>query len=275
MGTAAAINVRDTVLWVEDTAESDLPVVLCLHSLWLDGTMFDQLVSDARGRFRVIRPDFRGQGRSALAHDAVIDMETCADDIDALIDHLQLRSVNLVAQSMGGDVALRLAARRPEVFRSLVMLGSSARSEPPEQIEWVRSWLDAASTTGFVGENLDTLMTVMFGESTRHNPAKQEMLNYWRARMETTPLSIWPAILGVIERKSAVSLLSRVTTPSLIFSGTEDMPRPPAWADEVAAGLPNSKLIRLEGVGHSPLLEASEVVIPHILSFLEHPRARS
>ena len=272
MSTAAAIPVRDTVLWVEDTAELDLPAVICLHSLWLDGTMFDELVVQARGRFRVIRPDFRGQGRSAPSGEAIIDMETCAEDIEALIDLLQIRSVSLLAQSMGGDVALRLAAHRPELFRCLVMLGTSARNEPPEQIEWVRGWLESAAVTGFTGDNLVILMAVMFGESTRSNPAKQEMLKYWSARMEASPFSLWPAIRGVIERKSAVPLLNQVTVPTLIFSGTEDMPRPPAWADEVAEGLPNAKLVRLEGVGHSPLLESPEVVLSQILAFLESPR---
>ncbi|MFM0348150.1 alpha/beta fold hydrolase [Paraburkholderia sp. RL17-347-BIC-D] len=271
MATAIGVSVRDTVLWVEDTGETGLPVVLCLHSLWLDRTMFDDFVKAANGKFRLIRPDFRGQGKSAPPTTKAISMETCAEDIEALIDNLELKSVNLLVQSMGGDVALRLAARRPELFRSLVMLGSSAREEPPEQITWVHKWLDDASATGFVGESLDLLMEVMFGKTTRANPAMQPVLAHWRAKMEASPLSLWPAIIGVIERKSAVPLLPVVTTPALIFSGQEDMPRPPAWADEVVGGLPRAKLIRLAGIGHSPIIEAPAIVIPQILAFFDQP----
>lgn len=274
MPQAGPLSVRDTVLWLEDTGESELPTVLCLHSLWLDRTMFDDLAGAAEGRFRFVRPDFRGQGKSAAVTADIIDMDTCADDIAALIDQLRLTSVNLVVQSMGGDVALRLVSRRPELFRSLVMLGSSARGEPPEQRAWVDAWLaHAAATGGFTGESLDTLMAVMFGETTRADPAKQAVLAAWRARMEAQRLSLWPAIMGVINRGSAVPLLPKVTTPTLVFSGKEDMPRPPAWADEVVAGLPNARLIRLEAIGHSPILEAPDMVIPPILSFIANPDA--
>ena len=231
MPQAGPVNVRDTVLWVEDTGESELPAVLCLHSLWLDRTMFDDLAGAAEGRFRFVRPDFRGQGKSAAATADIIDMDTCADDIAALIDQLRLTAINLVVQSMGGDVALRLVSRRPELFRCLVMLGSSARGEPPEQRAWVDTWLaHAAATGGFTGESLDTLMAVMFGETTRADAAKHVVLAPWRDRMAAQRLSLWPAIMGVIKRGSAVPLLPEVTTPTLVFSGEEDMPRPAASA---------------------------------------------
>lgn len=274
MARGRGIAVRDTVLWVEDTGEAQLPPVLCLHSLWLDSTMFDGLVEAAAGQFRMIRPDFRGQGHSAPATTDVVDMDMCAADILALLDAMDLPSVNLVAQSMGGDVGLRLVAGHPERFRALVMAGSSARSEPPEQLEWAGDWLQSVEADGrFTGKNLDLLMEVMFGATTRADPAQAAMLAHWRAKMEAVPAAaLWAAIRGVVERESAVALLPKIKTPTLILSGAEDMPRPPEWADEVAAGIKTSVLVRLEGVGHSPTLEAPGKVIPQILDFLREPR---
>lgn len=136
------IDVNGTTLWVADTGEAELPVILCLHSCFLDGTMFDGLVREAAGKFRVVRPDFRGQGKSRI-HDAdIITMDMCADDMVALVEKMGLKSINVMAQSMGGDVAFRLISRRQELFRSLVVAGSSACGEPPEQgarfAQWVR-----------------------------------------------------------------------------------------------------------------------------------------
>jgi pimeloyl-ACP methyl ester carboxylesterase len=74
-------------------------------------------------------------------------------------------------------------------------------------------------------------------------------------------------MVGVIERGSSLELLPNIPTPTLIFSGTEDLPRPPAWADEVLEALPNARLVRLERIGHSPILEAPEVVLPQIVEF--------
>lgn len=268
------MRIRDTILWVDDTREADLPAVVCLHSLWLDGSMFDALVDAARGRYRIIRPDFRGQGRSAPATSEIVTMEDCAEDIEALIDALGLRGVHVVAQSMGGDVALRLAAKRPDQVASLTLLGSSARGEPADQLAWIEQWLDgAAKERGFKGENLDTLMSVMFGETTMQTESRRATLDHWRSRMAACSLSLWPAMLGVAYRKGVVDLLPGIAAPTLIISGTEDMPRPPAWADEVAAGLPDARLVRLDKVGHSPTLEAPERVIPEILGFLDERNA--
>lgn len=266
MGTGVAVN--GTILWVEDTGEAELPPILCLHSLFLDGTMFDGLAQAAAGRFRVIRPDFRGQGSSAPALRDKIGMDECADDMLALIEALKLPPVHLVAASMGGDVAVRMAARRPDLFRSLVMMGSSVRGEPPEQMARFREWLDSAAVTGFTGDNLAMLMAIMFGETTRAKPEARAMLDHWQSRLRLIRRSLWPAMIGVLERKSAVSLLSAITAPTLLFSGEDDIARPPEWGREVRDGVAGAKLVLLKGVGHSPILEAPDIVIPEALQFM-------
>jgi len=266
------IQVNGTTLWVEDTGEANLPVVLCLHSCFLDGTMFEGLVQAAAGKFRVIRPDFRGQGKSALDDVDIITMDMCADDIEALIERMELSSINVMAQSMGGDVAFRLIARRQELFRSLVVAGSSACGEPPEQGARFAQWVVDAGEQGFVGDILDMTMEVMFGKTTRNNPAKQELVAYWRDRIEALPKSLRPAMKGVMHRESSVELLSSIKIPVLIINGEEDMPRPPAWSDEMKRELPNSKLMRLSKIGHSPTLEAPELVLPAIIDFYANPR---
>ncbi|MBC3953700.1 alpha/beta fold hydrolase [Pseudomonas triticifolii] len=266
------IQVNGTTLWVEDTGEADLPVVLCLHSCFLDGTMFDGLVQAAAGKYRVVRPDFRGQGKSALHDVDIITMDECADDMAALIEKMGLKKINVMAQSMGGDVAFRLIARQQDLFRSLVVAGSSACGEPPEQGARFAQWVVDAGKQGFTGEILDMTMEVMFGKSTRNNPGKQELVAYWRDRIEALPKTLRPAMKGVMHRDSSVELLSSISIPVLIINGEEDMPRPPAWSDEMKRELPNSKLIRLSKIGHSPTLEAPEQVLPVIIEFYADPR---
>jgi len=262
------IKVNGIDLYVRDTDEPDLPVVLALHSLFLDGRMFDGFVQAAGGRFRVIRPDFRGQGRSAAAGRDFIDMDTCTQDIIALADELALSQVHLLVQSMGGDVAFRVAAARPDLVRSMVVLGSSARAEPPDQLERFRKWVADVGAHGFVGSILDDTMAIMFGETTRRDPAKRDIVKLWESRIAALPKTLRPAMSGVIERGDVVHLLPKISAPVLIISGAEDLPRPPAWSDEVAAGLPNAELWRIQGIGHSPILEAPDVVLPRILGFL-------
>lgn len=265
--TSRIVPVNGTNLFVQDSGESDLPVVLCLHSLFLDGRMFDDFAAAAAGRFRVVRPDFRGQGRSDLDTVALIQLDTVTADILELIDLLGLSEINLLVQSMGGDVGFRVVAARPELFRRIAVLGSSARAEPADQLETFRAWTRSVGEHGFVGDTLDETMAIMFGETTRNDPAQQQMLALWRDRITAVPRRLQPAMAGVIERESAVPLLPGITQRTLVVSGSEDAPRPPAWADEVVENLPNAELLRLEGIGHSPTLEAPDVVLPRLLAF--------
>jgi pimeloyl-ACP methyl ester carboxylesterase len=262
------VAVRDTVLWVEDTGEPELTPIVCLHSLFLDGRMFDDLVPAAAGRFRVVRPDFRGQGSSAPPTEAIVSMECCAADMIALIEAMALPPVHLAAASMGGDVAVRMLALRPELFCSVVMMGSSVRSEPPEQLANFRGLLDRTSEAGFVGDDLDMMMAIMFGATTRAKPETQRMLAHWRTRIAHLPRSSWPAMYGVLERSSATELLPFVTVPALVYSSGDDIARPEEWSREVADGIRGARLVPLEGVGHSPILEAPDIVIPEMIAFM-------
>lgn len=268
MTSANGIPLRDTILWVRDTGEPDLRPVVCLHSLFLDGSMFDRLVAAAEGRFRVICPDFRGQGSSAPPTEAAVSMECCAEDMVALIETLGLAKVSLVGASMGGDVALRMVAQRPDLFAALVLMGSSARSEPVDQKAHFHELLVRTQSTGFVGDDLDLMMSIMFGAATRAKADAQPMLDHWRTRIGLLPPSTWPAMHGVVERGSAVSLLAGITLPTLVYSSEDDIARPVEWSREVADGIPGATLVALPGVGHSPVLEAPDLVIPQTLDFI-------
>lgn len=260
-------------LFVADTGESDLPVVLCLHSLFLDHTMFDELTEAVGGRFRVVRPDFRGQGANPVATD-LVSMDDCADDVIELLDRLSLGRVHIVAQSMGGDVAVRVAARRPEVVDRLVLLGSSAREEPAEHLEAFRPISDEVARTGFAGDMLETTMQIMFGETVRNDPARAHLLVPWREHIAALAPELAHAIRGVVERPSAVDLLPRITAKTLVISGGEDQARPPEWSRELVDNIAGAELWSLPTTGHSVILELPTPVIERVVEFLsEGPKA--
>ena len=262
------LDIPGTTLFVEDSGEADLPLVVCLHSLFLDGRMFDGFAAAAAGRFRIVRPDFRGQGRSTPATEDLIDMDTCARDVEGVFEGLGLGPAHLLVQSMGGDVGFRFAALRPDLVRSMVVLGSSARNEPPDQLAQFRKWVDDVGERGFVDDILETTMEIMFGETTRKDPAQRDARPVAVTHRGRAAHAAARHECRVIERGSVVDLLPGITVPVLVVSGEEDLPRPPEWADEVVAGLPNAELFRLQGIGHSPTLEAPEVVEQRILEFL-------
>lgn len=252
------------------------PTVVCLHSLFLDPRMFDGFAEAAAGRFRVVAPEFRGQGSGVADVSEPVTMDACAADVERLIESLGAGPVGIVAQSMGGDVAVRVAARRPELVTALVLLGSSARAEPQANLDAFRPLVDRIAEVGFTGETLETTMAIMFGETTRADPARADTVALWRERIAALSPALHNAIRGVIERESAVELLARITAPTLVISGDEDIARPPEWSQELAAEIPDAELWALQGVGHSVILEAPEMVTPRMLAFLaEHAQRRA
>ena len=254
-------------LFVADTGEAGLPVVVCLHSLFLDHTMFDAFTAAAAGRFRVVRPDFRGQGRNGDAS-ATVTMDACADDVVALVEGLGVGPVHVVAQSMGGDVAVRVAARRPDLVDRLVLLGSSVRAEPPDQLEAFRPIADEVAQHGFVGDVHEMVVQIMLGQSCRDDPERADVTAKMRADVAALRPGLHHAVRGVVERESAVDLLPSVTAPTLVVSGGEDVARPPAWSQEVVDGIPGAELWSLPDVGHSVITERPDLVVPRVLDFL-------
>ncbi|MCQ8829014.1 alpha/beta fold hydrolase [Streptomyces malaysiensis] len=253
---------------MDDTGEASLEPVVCLHSLFLDNRMFDGFAEAAAGAVRLIRPDFRGQGRSAGTERDAVTMEQCAGDITALLDRLGVSRAHLLVSSMGGDVAVRLAAYRPDLVKSIIFLGSSARPEPADKLDAYMTWIEDVTRNGFTGERLDFLVQVMFGASTRASSEMRETVAFWTDRLAELSPALRPAMAGVALRGSATNLLSDVRVPTLVISGEECPARPPEWAKELAHGLPDSELVMVPAVGHSPLLERPDFVIPKVLDFL-------
>lgn len=109
-------------LHVEDTG-GDGPPVLCLAGLTRDGRDFAPLAEHLSDRFRVIRLDSRGRGRSDRAVDPAAEytVPVEAGDALALVAHLGLERIGLVGTSRGGILGMAMAAARPGLIGALVL----------------------------------------------------------------------------------------------------------------------------------------------------------
>lgn len=248
------------------------PAVLCLHSLFLDGTMFHDWAEFASPDLFVLTPDFRGQGQSVNHEDFhVIDMDLNAADTLAFVDtYLRPRgisSIGIVAQSMGGDVGLRVAHLRPGLVSKIALLGSSACAEPTDQLDDFRIWVRGVESSGFTDETLEYTVRVMLGESCRNDPRRNGTVQAMRRSIGQLDASLLPAMRGVVERASYLDRLADISIPVLIFSGNEDWARPPQWSMDMHSALPNSELIQMAEVGHSPIVEVPEQVFGRLRDF--------
>jgi pimeloyl-ACP methyl ester carboxylesterase len=110
-----------------ETHGAGRPLVL-LHGGLGSGEMFAPIIPQLAERHQVILPDLQGHGRTADI-DRPIDVRLMADDIAALIDHLELDKPDIVGYSLGGGVALHTAAKYPAKIRRAVVASANVRRD--------------------------------------------------------------------------------------------------------------------------------------------------
>ena len=261
------LDVNGARLYYEDTGGSGEPIVFSHGLLW-SGRMFDKQVAALKDRYRCISYDHRGQGQSDVWKVDAVDIETVYADAVGLIEKLGVGPCHFVGLSMGGFVGLRLAARRPDLLRSLVLMETSADPEPVENVPKYKRLNFIARWFG-LGLVANPVMGIMFGRTFLEDPARSAEREEWKRRLTGNRRDIWRAVNGVIRRRGVSVELSSIRTPTLVMVGEEDVATVPAKAERLHAAIAGSKLVKLPRGGHTSTVEEPELVNPVLSSFLE------
>ncbi len=262
------IPIRDTHLYYNAAGPKDAPAIVMSHGLLWDTMLFHRQVAALRDRYRVVCFDHRGQGRSEIPSTRSIAIETLTEDAVALIETLKLGPCHFVGLSMGGFVGLRVAIRRPDLLRSLVLLETSADAEGPAQLRRYRVLNTIARYVG-LDPVADQVMPIMFGQTMIADPTRRRELAYWRDRLLANGQSIYRAVNGVIEREPVYDQLHRIKSPTLIIVGEEDRALPPEHSVRMHQSIAGSKLVRLPAAGHTSTIEQPAAVNHAMLEFYD------
>jgi 3-oxoadipate enol-lactonase len=243
------------------------------HGMLRDRRMFDAQVATLRDRYRCIRYDHRGQGETEAPRDSVIELETVYDDAVCLLQELGVGACHWVGLSMGGMVGMRLAARRPDLLRSLVLLETSAERD--------RLWLRIQSelslaTLGILGPRLaskivlGSTMRLFYGTTFRRDATRRSEYTAERSdfekKLQTTPSAV---IRGVLARDPIVDALPSIHLPTLVIVGAEDVLTPPDTARRLTAGIAGARLELVAGAGHTSTVEQPGAVTAVIADFID------
>ena len=110
--------------WLEWPAPAGAPTLVFLHANGFHGGVYRQLLGPLAGEVRILAPDLRGHGRTALPADpaALTGWGTYRDDVLALLDAREPGPVWMAGHSLGGVVSTLLAVEAPERVRGLVLV---------------------------------------------------------------------------------------------------------------------------------------------------------
>ncbi len=265
------LDVNGTSLHVEDSGPGSTgETVVFSHGLLWSTELFAPQIAALRGRYRCIAWDHRGQGRSAGDFRHTIGMELVWQDAVALLEKLATGPVHFCGLSMGGFVGMRLAARRPDLVRTLALLETSG---DPEPIENVARYRLLTGVTRYLSPRLvaSRVAPIMFGRTFLADPARAAERARYIAIL-TGRKDIWKAVNGVIDRAAMTSELARIQAPTLIAVGDEDVATVPAKSERLLAAIAGSRLVRIPRAGHSSSVEEPRAVTEALTSFLEEKR---
>lgn len=260
------LAVNDTQLHYEDTGPGATGETIAFsHGLLWSAGMFAAQIDALRADYRCIAWDHRGQGRSAADDRETIGIELVWQDAVALLDALAPGPVHFAGLSMGGFVALRTAARRPDLVRSLVLIGTSADAEPPENVPRYRL---LTRVVRWLGPRVvrSRLAPFMLGRTLCSDPARRAELDRALVAMAGRA-DIWRAVNGVIDRAPIAGELARVACPATVIVGEEDAATTPAKAARLA-GLLGAQVVQIPRAGHSSTVEEPAAVTAAIRAFL-------
>jgi 3-oxoadipate enol-lactonase len=267
------LSVNGVQIYYESTGDGPETIVFAHGLLW-SGAMYAAQVAEFSKRYRCITFDFRGQGQTPVTPGGY-DMDTLANDAIALIEALGVAPVHMAGLSMGGFVTMRVAARRPDLVRSIILLETSSEPEPKENVPRYK-------LLGFVGRWLgyglvaSQVMPIMFGTTYMNDPARAAERNAWRARLIANDrVGIERALAGVISRQAIEPELANITAPALVIVGDEDVATVPAKAERIRDGIKGSKLVVIPHAGHSSTIEEPAAVDAAIAAFLDDVASRA
>lgn len=197
----------------------------------------------------VLAPDLPGFGRSGPM--AEYSLAAYTQVLSRFLDKLNVERVNLLGHSMGGQVAIALAATHPERINKLVLVDSAGLPLPKPL--WGMPLRMLADRSSLYFGLYPTLMRLS-------------------ARMRAGREGI-----RMLVQEPITSSLRALTMPTLVVWGAQDRIVPLKYGRQLAKGIANSRLVVISGTGHLPFYGAPQRFAGHILTFLraETPRRRA
>lgn len=241
---------------------ADAPVLMLAGSLGSTSGMWDPQVAALRERFRVLRYDHRGHGRSSVPP-GPYSMDDLAADALALLDRLGIERVAYCGLSLGGMIGIWLGAHAPERLSALVLCCTSAHF--PDQTQWrERTRTVLAEGTGSIADAVvERWFTPEWG---RTHP---EQVQRAREMVAGTPDEGYAGCCEAIADWDGRDLLGRITRPTVVIAGADDPATPVApHAEMIASGIPGARLEVLDDAAHLATLQqpqrANTVIAEHL-----------
>lgn len=242
------------------------PVVVFVNALGADFRIWRDVLVRLVGQVTLLTYDMRGHGLSDVG-EVPYSLDILSDDLAGLLDHCGYRDVIVVGLSVGGLVAQRLAATRPDLVRALVLSNSAARIG--DDASWAQRI--AAIEAGGIEAIADAVLERWFTPGFR-DPANAELIGY-RNMLIRQPRAGYLGTCHAIREADLTADAARIVVPTLCVVGDQDGSTPPETVLALARSIPGARYELIRNCGHIPSIEQPSVFTEILRAFLDIVRA--
>lgn len=230
------------------------PLVL-IHGLASSMGLWAGLDQSQLNAVQIISYDLRGHGASERSGGAHTLAKHVAD-LKGLLAALNIQRASFAGLSLGGMIAMELAASTPEMVAHLALLDTTA-SFPQETRNLFFELASSASFNG-MGAITDTFLQLSF--SPHFMEANPKMVATIRKGMLASDAASIAAAARMVAKVDLRARLSAIQCPTTVIVGEQDQLTPPALAEELAGGISGATLHRIAESGHASPVEQPAAV---------------
>jgi 3-oxoadipate enol-lactonase len=254
--TTAAIDVHHVV-----EGPPDAPALVLVNSLGATLAMWEPQIEELAGRFRVVRFDLRGHGRSPVPP-GPYGLDDLGADVVALLDRLDVARAHVAGVSLGAMTAMWLGIHAADRLDRLVLCCTSAKLGPPsmweERIARVRA--------GEIGAVADAVMARWVTPAwAAEHPTEVRRL---RDMIAATPPEGYAGCCAAIEAMDLEDELAAIAAPTLVIAGADDPATPPDHGARIAARIPGARMTVVPHSAHLANIEQADEVTALIVRHL-------
>src|ERR1700736_4361577 len=255
------VDLDGVALRYELNGSGDRTLVL-VHEMGGSLESWDDVAPRLAESRRVLRYDTRGAGMSQKVR-GELRLDTMADDIAALLDHLGIAGkVALAGIAVGAAIALHFAARYPE-RASAVAVGSPATGIAPDRRAAALERVAKIEATGMAFAVEDSMLNGYAPELRGDIGRFERFRTRWLGNDPASYATIWRMLAGANMQDE----LTRLRCPVLVIGGSLDRVRPPPLAEAVAKAIPGARYVEIR-TGHYMSVQTPDLVADCIGEFL-------
>ena len=272
------------VIYYELISDADNSGDLCilLGGLTRDHTIWRKLVPLLRRHYQLLILDNRDVGKSTSSFNSEYEITDMAEDVAELVKKLNLPPAHVVGHSMGGFMAIHLAAKHPELIKTLTLC-STTEKQVPAGVEYLKTRIrlidsqpGSTATTASKEDVMAVMDKIYSAEILLDKNFVKEIILHETSNPNPQSGTSFKRQAKACIQHDASSLLTDILCPVLVVTGEKDNYYTPEVAKILASKIKNARVVIIPHSGHIIQLEQPVLFYDALNNFFnEHQMIRT